>query len=45
MPGGRGWGHGVGLCQMGTVELARQGWGFERILKHYYKGIDLTRRW
>ena len=42
---GRGWGHGVGLCQMGTVELARQGWGFERILKHYYKGIDLTRRW
>jgi len=42
---GRGWGHGVGLCQTGTVELARQGWSFERILKHYYKGIDLTRRW
>ena len=42
---GRGWGHGVGLCQTGTLELARQGWSFERILKHYYKGIDLARRW
>ncbi|MDA2934599.1 SpoIID/LytB domain-containing protein [Acidobacteria bacterium AH-259-D05] len=42
---GKGWGHGVGLCQLGTVELARQGWNFERILKHYYKGIEVTRRW
>ena len=40
---GRGWGHGVGLCQMGAVELARRGWSFERILKHYYEGIVLTR--
>ena len=42
---GRGWGHGVGLCQTGTVELSRQGWSFEKILKHYYTGITLTRRW
>ena len=42
---GRGWGHGVGLCQMGTVELSRQGWSSERILKHYYDGITLARRW
>ena len=42
---GRGWGHGVGLCQMGTVELSRQGWSFEKILKHYYSGISLARRW
>lgn len=42
---GRGWGHGVGLCQIGALELAEQGWSFERILKHYYKGIELTRRW
>ena len=42
---GRGWGHGVGLCQTGTVELARQGWSSEKILKHYYTGISLARRW
>ena len=42
---GRGWGHGVGLCQTGTVELSRQGWSFEKILKHYYTGITLARRW
>jgi stage II sporulation protein D len=42
---GKGWGHGVGLCQIGTVELAGRGWSFERILKHYYKGIEVTRRW
>lgn len=42
---GKGWGHGVGLCQIGTVELAARGWNFERILKHYYKGIEVTRRW
>lgn len=42
---GRGWGHGVGLCQTGTVELSRQGWSHEKILKHYYTGITLARRW
>ncbi|MDA2929870.1 SpoIID/LytB domain-containing protein [Acidobacteria bacterium AH-259-O06] len=42
---GRGLGHGVGLCQIGTVELAKRGWSFERILKHYYHGIDLKRYW
>jgi stage II sporulation protein D len=42
---GKGWGHGVGLCQVGTVELAGRGWNFERILKHYYQGIEVTRRW
>ncbi len=42
---GKGWGHGVGLCQIGAVELASRGWNFERILKHYYKGIEVVRRW
>ena len=42
---GRGWGHGVGLCQMGTVKLAERGWKFERILKHYYSRIEMDRRW
>lgn len=39
---GRGWGHGVGMCQMGAVELARKGLSFEQILKRYYRGIDLV---
>lgn len=42
---GRGWGHGVGLCQIGAVELAKKGWSFEKILKHYYAGIKLVRQY
>jgi peptidoglycan hydrolase-like amidase len=40
---GRGWGHGVGMCQVGAYGLARQGWSFEQILKAYYTGIELTK--
>ncbi len=40
---GRGWGHGVGLCQNGAYGLARSGMTFDRILKHYYTGIELVR--
>jgi stage II sporulation protein D len=40
---GRGWGHGVGMCQVGAYGLAKQGWTFEQILKAYYTGIELTR--
>jgi stage II sporulation protein D len=40
---GRGWGHGVGMCQVGAYGLARQGWSAEQILKTYYSGIELTR--
>jgi stage II sporulation protein D len=40
---GRGWGHGVGLCQNGAYGLARSGRGFEEILRHYYTGIQLQR--
>jgi len=40
---GRGWGHGVGMCQVGAYGLARQGWSSEQILKAYYTGIELTR--
>lgn len=40
---GRGWGHGVGMCQVGAYGLARQGWSAEQILKGYYTGIELTR--
>jgi hypothetical protein len=40
---GRGWGHGVGLCQNGAYGLARSGMGFEEILRHYYSGIQIVR--
>lgn len=39
---GRGWGHGVGMCQVGAYGLARQGLGYAAILKTYYSGIELT---
>ncbi|RPI26341.1 MAG: SpoIID/LytB domain-containing protein [Acidobacteria bacterium] len=38
---GKGWGHGVGLCQFGAVHLATKGFDYERILRHYYHDIDL----
>jgi stage II sporulation protein D len=40
---GRGWGHGVGMCQVGAYGMARAGLTFDKILKSYYTGIELTR--
>jgi stage II sporulation protein D len=40
---GRGWGHGVGMCQVGAYGLARQGWTYEQILKTYYTDIEVTK--
>ncbi len=40
---GRGWGHGVGMCQVGAYGLARTGWTYDRILQHYYTGVELTK--
>jgi stage II sporulation protein D len=40
---GKGWGHGVGLCQVGSSGLAQTGATYEQILKHYYTGINLDR--
>jgi len=40
---GRGWGHGVGMCQVGAYGLAKQGLTYEQILKTYYTGIEITR--
>lgn len=42
---GAGWGHGVGLCQIGAMELGRKGWKFDKILSHYYPGTKLRRAW
>ncbi len=42
---GKGWGHGVGLCQVGAVGMARAGSPYDRILRHYYTGIELQKRY
>lgn len=38
---GAGWGHGVGLCQIGAALMAERGYDFKRILEHYYRGARL----
>jgi stage II sporulation protein D len=40
---GRGWGHGVGLCQVGAYGMARSGRSYEEILKTYYTGVELKK--
>jgi len=39
---GRGWGHGVGMCQYGAFGMAKMGVKYDEIIKHYYTGVDLT---
>jgi stage II sporulation protein D len=43
LTGGRGYGHGVGLCQYGAEYLAERGMTGEQILRFYYPGVELTR--
>lgn len=38
---GRGYGHGVGMCQCGAIGQARAGWKYDQILSHYYTGIEI----
>ena len=38
---GRGWGHGVGLCQIGAAVMGSRGYGYREILAHYYTGTDI----
>lgn len=40
---GRGFGHGIGLCQMGARGLAKAGYGYKEILWHYYPNVDLVK--
>ena len=40
---GRGWGHGVGMCQIGAFGMAIRGHSYQDILRHYYTGIDIVR--
>jgi stage II sporulation protein D len=39
---GRGWGHGVGLCQNGAYGMALGGATYDAILRHYYTGVDIV---
>jgi len=41
---GGGWGHGLGMCQVGAVGLAEEGWTYNRILEHYYTRVRIERR-
>jgi SpoIID/LytB domain protein len=40
---GHGWGHGVGLCQIGAAVMAEQGYKYEDILLYYYRGAEITK--
>jgi stage II sporulation protein D len=40
---GRGWGHGIGMCQYGAYGFAKMGVKYGQIIKHYYTGIDLVK--
>lgn len=42
---GKGWGHGVGLCQIGAAVMADEGKTFQEILQFYYPGSKLGKRW
>jgi SpoIID/LytB domain protein len=39
---GAGWGHGVGLCQIGAAVMGEQGYDYASILEHYYPNTELT---
>jgi len=40
---GAGWGHGVGLCQIGAAVMATKGFSAEKILKHYFRGVEIQK--
>jgi SpoIID/LytB domain protein len=42
---GAGWGHGVGLCQIGAAVMAARGFSAEEILKHYFRGVHVRKEY
>jgi SpoIID/LytB domain protein len=40
---GKGWGHGVGLCQIGAAVMGQQGYSYDQILLHYYRGAEIMK--
>lgn len=39
----KGYGHGVGLSQYGALAMAKKGYSYEEILKHYYQGVEISK--
>ena len=42
---GAGWGHGVGLCQIGAAVMGERGYYYKDILAHYYPGSRLEKQY
>ena len=42
---GAGWGHGVGLCQIGAAVMGAQGYDYKQILLHYFVGASIVKRY
>ncbi len=42
---GAGWGHGVGLCQIGAAMMSEQGYTYQQILEHYFPGAKIKKRY
>ncbi len=42
---GKGWGHGVGLCQIGAANMSQHGFDYEQILSHYFVGAKIEKRY
>ncbi|MEW5762262.1 MAG: SpoIID/LytB domain-containing protein [Bacillota bacterium] len=42
---GKGFGHGVGMSQWGAAELARRGWSADKIVRYYFKNVDIVKLW
>ena len=40
---GAGWGHGVGMCQVGAIGRAEAGQSYQEILRHYFNGAEIVR--
>jgi SpoIID/LytB domain protein len=40
---GAGWGHGVGLCQIGAAVMGEKGYSYRDILRHYYRGTEIKK--
>ncbi len=40
---GRGYGHGAGLCQWGAIGMAREGRGYKKILRHFFRNVELVK--
>ena len=42
---GAGWGHGVGLCQIGAAVMGAKGYDYKQILLHYFVGASVEKRY